>query len=383
MRSSDSLVEMAEAVADAVSLSPQIRLLGLADLRQAVDAAMVTAVGEIEAAPGPVFLEGAVDGGQWLAARSELHPAEARSLAILARDLPDMPATGDALQTGRIGTEKARLLGTARDVEGFGGAEAGLVERIVGVSLRTARRVVGRFIADHRQPAAADPAANEVTLSPKRNGRWRLDGDLDAETARIVSNELRCLAEGHRGDDSLSLARRTALALLDMARRSVTLGQRGPGSRPELVLVANVGHFGDLYDPRHEDGTPVSRQVFENLTCDATIRGLVVSSPSEPLDLGRSQRLATPGQRRAAAIRDEGCVVPGCDRPPDDCDLHHIRHWTKHQGPTDLANLCLLCRGHHALAHSMGFTFIRHRDGRLTIHRPDGTTLPMPGQQAA
>jgi len=381
MRSINSLVEMAKAVAD--TLSPQTRLLRLADLRQAVDAAMVAALGEIDTAPGPVLLEGAIDGGQWLAARSELHPAEARSLAILAHHLPDMPATTGALHDGRIGTEKARLLDTARGIVGFGDAEAGLVERVVGVSLRTARRVVGRFIADHRRPAPGDPAANEVTLSPKRDGRWKLHGDLDAETAMVIANELRRLAEAHRDEDGLSLARRTAHALLDMARRSITLGQHGPGSRPELVLVANVGPFGDLYDTRHEDGTPIGRSVFENLTCDATIRGLLINSPSEPLDLGRSQRLATPGQRRAAAIRDGGCVYPGCDRPPHECVLHHIRHWTKHSGPTDLSNLTLLCTRHHTLTHSIGFTFIRQRGGSLTILRPDGTPLPWPGQQAA
>ncbi|HEV8115809.1 MAG TPA: DUF222 domain-containing protein, partial [Acidimicrobiales bacterium] len=238
------------------AMTPAGRLLRLTALRQAVDAAMVAALGELEAAPGPVLLDGAVDAGHWLAGRSELHPAEAKALAGLSRDLPAMPATSEALAAGRVGVEKARILGTARDVAGFDDAEAGLVERVVGVSLRTARRIVGRFIADHRQTGPADPAANEVTLSPRRDGRWRLHGDLDAETAAIIANELRRLAEGHRDAEGLSAARRFSLGLLDMARRSVTLGERGPGSRPELVLVANVGFNGDIYDTRHEDGTP-------------------------------------------------------------------------------------------------------------------------------
>ena len=381
MRSTPALTDLAAEVAEATT--PAGRLLRLTALRQAVDAAIVAALGELEAAPGPVLLDGAVDAGHWLAGRSEFHPAEAEALAGLARDLPAMPATSEALATGRVGVEKARILGTARDVDGFDDAEAGLVERVVGVSLRTARRIVGRFVADHRQTGPADPAANEVTLSPRRDGRWRLHGDLDAETAAVIANELRRLAEGHRDAEGLSAARRFSLALLDMARRSVTLGERGPGSRPELVLVANVGFNGDIYDTRHEDGTPVSRNVFETLTCDATIRGLVMNGPSEVLDLGRSQRLASAGQRRAAAVRDGGCVVPGCERSPDHCDLHHIRHWTKHRGATDLSNLCLLCRRHHVLAHAIGFTFVRHRNGNLTIHRPDGTPLVRLGEKAA
>ena len=376
--SGSSLVEQAEA---ASAGSAEVRLLKLAALRQMVDAAIVSALGEIEKAPGAVMLDGGIDGGQWLAARSEMHPGEARSLAGLARNLPDMPASDEALQQGRIGTEKARLLSQACDVEGFVEAEAELVDAVVGVSLRTARRVVKRFIAQRRDPAPADPAANEVTLAPKRNGRWSLHGDLDEETARVIVTELRRLAEGHRDDEGLSLARRMSLGLLDMTRRSVSFGARGPGSRPEVVLVGHVGFDGDVENPGYEDGTPVSRKVFDNLTCDATIRTLLVNGRSEPLDLGRSTRLATAGQRRAA-VRDGGCVVPGCDQPPEHCDLHHIRHWL-HGGATDLANLCLLCRRHHTLAHVIGFTFARDQQGQLTIYRPDGTPLGWFGRQAA
>ena len=381
VRSMQTLIRRAEEVAEAAT--PEGRLLRLGALRQAVDAAMVATLAEVDAAPGPMLLEGAIDAGDWLVSRTELHPAEARSLVGLAGDLPRMPATSAALDAGRIGVEKARLLRSARDVDGFAAAEAGLVEGVIGVSLRTARRVVARFAADRRAPAGSDEGRNEVTLAPIRNGRWRLHGDLDVGTATLLGNELRRLADAHRDDGNLSRAHRTALALVDLCRRSVTLGERGPGSRPEVVLVADVGLHGDIQGTRFEDGTPISRQVFDTLTCDATIRGLLVNGPSEVLDLGRSQRLASQGQRRAVAVRDGGCVYPGCGRPPDHCELHHIRHWLRHDGNTDIANLCLLCRHHHSLAHTLRFTFVRRpRDG-LTIVRADGTPLIWPEQRAA
>ena len=228
------LAEVVERAEDAAAASTvEGRLLLLAGLRQAVDAAMVAALGQIAAAPGRVQMDGGIDGGQWLAARSELHPGEARALGGLADALPAMPATDQALSDGRIGVEKAHLLGTARDVNGFAEAEAGLVDAVIGVSLRRARRVIGRFIADNREVGPADPAANQVSLAPKRNGRWGLHGDLDAETATVIANELRRLADGHR-DEGLNLGHRRALGLLDMTRRSITLGERGPGSRPRL-----------------------------------------------------------------------------------------------------------------------------------------------------
>jgi hypothetical protein len=68
--------------------------------------------------------------------------------------------------------------------------------------------------------------------------------------------------------------------------------------------------------------------------------------PAQPLDVGRTSRVIQPAQRTALAVRDGGCVFPGCSRPLAWCDAHHLRHWL-HGGPTDLANLALVCRAHH------------------------------------
>ncbi|MEJ7585475.1 MAG: HNH endonuclease signature motif containing protein, partial [Acidimicrobiales bacterium] len=67
------------------------------------------------------------------------------------------------------------------------------------------------------------------------------------------------------------------------------------------------------------------------------------------LDLGRATRVPNAAQRRAIRARDQGCAVPGCPTPPDWCDVHHIRFWTKHHGPTDLTNLVMVCNTHHTM----------------------------------
>jgi hypothetical protein len=64
------------------------------------------------------------------------------------------------------------------------------------------------------------------------------------------------------------------------------------------------------------------------------------------LDVGRTQRLATPAIRAALELRDGGCVFPGCTTPARDCDAHHIIPWWA-GGPTALSNLVLLCPHHH------------------------------------
>jgi hypothetical protein len=99
-----------------------------------------------------------------------------------------------------------------------------------------------------------------------------------------------------------------------------------------------------------------------------------MSGKSEVLDLGRSTRVVSRAQRRALVLRDGGCGFPGCDRPPQWCDAHHLRHWVK-GGPTDLWNLVLLCRRHHVLCHEGGWHLARGPDGSLQAYRPDGSEV--------
>ena len=91
--------------------------------------------------------------------------------------------------------------------------------------------------------------------------------------------------------------------------------------------------------------------------------------PTQPLEVGRTTRVVTAAQRAALVVRDGGCVVAGCQRPPAWCEAHHLRHWL-HGGPTDLANLALVCRAHHRAVHEGGWRLTRDPDGRLTATPP-------------
>ena len=85
--------------------------------------------------------------------------------------------------------------------------------------------------------------------------------------------------------------------------------------------------------------------------CDARILPIVLDGAGQVLDAGRTRRTATGPLRRALTVRDAGCVFPGCDRPARWCDAHHIVSWAD-DGPTDLANLALLCGHHHRVIHT-------------------------------
>ena len=88
----------------------------------------------------------------------------------------------------------------------------------------------------------------------------------------------------------------------------------------------------------------------------------MLSGDSRILDLGMTRRLFDRYQRIALAVRDQGCVFAGCDRPPAWCEAHHLKAW-KHGGPTDLANGCLLCSFHHHLIHQGEWELVMASDG--------------------
>ena len=115
---------------------------------------------------------------------------------------------------------------------------------------------------------------------------------------------------------------------------------------------------------------PVHPEVLRRLACEGDIVPVYVGPGADQLNMGRTIRLANRAQRRALHVRDGGCQFPGCSVPPEGCIAHHLTWWD-HDGPTDLHNLCLLCRHHHRLVHGGGFTIGRDPDGTITTRRTD------------
>ncbi|HEY3409371.1 MAG TPA: DUF222 domain-containing protein, partial [Propionicimonas sp.] len=120
------------------------------------------------------------------------------------------------------------------------------------------------------------------------------------------------------------------------------------GDRPRIVITLPYDKLlADCRDARLlTTGDKIDPGTTRRLLCDADLMPAVLGGPSEILDVGRSQRLATPTLRAALELRDGGCVFPGCTTPARDCDAHHITPWWT-GGPTALSNLALLCAHHH------------------------------------
>ncbi len=91
-------------------------------------------------------------------------------------------------------------------------------------------------------------------------------------------------------------------------------------------------------------------------------------------ELGRTQRLPSLVLRGMLATVDgERCRFPGCARHRK-LHAHHVQFWSLN-GPTDLANLLLLCPRHHTLVHAQGFQLLLHPDRSLTVRTAQGVPV--------
>jgi hypothetical protein len=124
--------------------------------------------------------------------------------------------------------------------------------------------------------------------------------------------------------------------------------KRQPGGGDLAWLGRALSPYG--VPARIEQAGLVDPDTLGLLACSATVRAALLAPSGALLDLGRTQRLATPAQKTALLARDGGCVIPGCTVPGDACDAHHVIWWNN-LGPTDLDNLALVCGRHHTEIH--------------------------------
>ena len=335
---------------------------------------------------GAAAADGAVSSGGWLRSTCRMGPGEARQLVVTARRLADaLPATTAALAEGAISYRHACVLARAStDVptELVAAAEETLVDSARRFSPEDLRRVTvhWRHVIDADEARAAAHAMHQrryLSLATTFGGMVSIDGMLDPAAGAAVLAAVDALA-APQPDDVRSAGQRRADALAELATRSLAGGlpERG-GERPHVLVTVDLSTLEARAGARaaelHRVG-PVSGDTARRLACDASITRVLTDGPSEILDVGRRTRVVSPALRRALVVRDRGCVFPGCDRPPEWCDAHHLTFWAD-GGPTTLANLALVCAHHHQLLHEGNWRLRRDDAGLVHARRPDGTVL--------
>jgi len=319
----------------------------------------------------------------WLRNTCRLSSPTAAQRVEIARALPSLPDTEQAFRSGDIGYQHAAVIArTATEVgpERIRSAESVLVEsarRLDPGRLRLVTRHLRHCIDPNGalDAANADHEGRRVHLSQTFDGVFVLDGVLDAEGGALLRTALNALTGPARGDER-NPGQRRADALVELATRQLQNGSlpSAAGQRPHLTMTVSRDTL--RREPRSPGADlawagPVVADLARRLACDAALTTVTVSSEGQPLDVGRETRTIPPAIRRALVVRDRGCRHPGCDRPPEWTDAHHITHWVD-GGETRLENLILLCRAHHRAVH----------EGRSTL---DGShrTFPSSGEPMA
>lgn len=121
-----------------------------------------------------------------------------------------------------------------------------------------------------------------------------------------------------------------------------------------------------------ENGVELPISTVRRMCCDCEVLPAVLGGKGEVLDLGRTKRTASSGQRRALRAMHRTCAHPDCTIGFSACRIHHIHWWWKHSGPTDMANLLPLCEKHHHLVHEGGWGLNMTPTRSVTWIRPDG-----------
>lgn len=118
------------------------------------------------------------------------------------------------------------------------------------------------------------------------------------------------------------------------------------------VLIGYRSLLGQCEDAGITDhGRPISAANIRRFACNGDLLPAVLGGEGEILDLGREVRGFSPAQRRAIAIRDRGCVIPGCRRPASTNEAHHVKPWVN-GGLTSVDNGCNVCEHHHLQVHA-------------------------------
>ena len=313
---------------------------------------------------------------------------ETRTVATRGEVCADMPALHDALASGTVAAGHvdavARVAGQVEPGvrEQLVEHAAELVETAAVSSVDWFERHVrdlARHLSDDDGLRQRERLRRQRFLrrwSDRETGLCHTHLALDPEADARLSASLDAAVAAERAKPEIEA--RTFDQLRADAFLAAITGPRTGERRPAEVSV--LIDIDTLADGTHDhsvcetsDGQPLPPESVRRIACDATIIPLVMSSDGVVLDHGRGRRVATESQRRALRAMYRTCGFPDCTVRFADCEIHHVVHWIRQRGPTDMDNLLPLCSQHHHAVHDAGWHITLHPDRTLTVRGPDGS----------
>ena len=302
---------------------------------------------------------------------------KARSEVETAVELEELPETSKSLWEGEIPYDNARILAKASHQ-----GEIDETELVDKARSQSPDKFAGT-VRKYEQERSCDDGMGRLEHQRSRrfariktdltDGMTVLYGRFDPLTGALLETALsQKMDELWREEDPRDRAtpgQRMADALAQLVTREDTDEDNGGRVRgPRLLLIADYDAIsGELRNGRLGDGTPIPVEKVRDLACQSDVLPAVFRGVSQPLDLGRSRRIASPAQRVALVARDKACV--GCGATANWCQAHHVVPWAV-QGDTDLDDMCLLCSRCHHKVHDDRWQVRKTPTGRYHLKPP-------------
>jgi hypothetical protein len=311
-----------------------------------------------------------------LQAALRLSPHEARQRVAASQVCgPRWGLTGEQLETllpdvaaaqaaGVVSSEHARVIAatldelpSSVDPADVAAAEQQLVKAATQLRPRQVG-VVGQRILAHLNPDGVLASDEEharrrsFALIPEADGSYRATGRLTptcgAQLLAWLTPRSAPRPTDDAGPDPRSHGQRMHDALEDLAALAVRRTELVDSGAPAQVIISMTADQLASRDGWAETsfGQLITVGQALKLADEAAISLLLRDAKDVVLSHGRAKRIATRSQTLALIARDGGCTFPGCDKPPEWCQRHHIVAWAD-GGSTDLDNLTLVCGYHH------------------------------------
>ncbi|WP_163648736.1 HNH endonuclease signature motif containing protein [Mycobacterium marseillense] len=383
----------APADAEVVTASDRLEVLfeelaELAGQRNAIDGRIVEIVAEIDR-DQLCGVTGARSVPALVAWKLGCSSGNAHTISTIAGRLEEFPRCAAGMREGRLSADQVGVI-AAHAGQGSDDHYAQLAAVATVNQLRTAVKLEPRPDPEPRP----EPERSFIATATEQGACYRITlGHVDAATfdAALASHRDALIAEWRRDHgegagvgDQRPPVPGTAEAFMRLieAGWDSEATRRPHGQHTTVVVHLDVAqraaalHLGPL----------LSDAERRYLTCDATCE-VWFERHGEVIGAGRATRVINRRLRRALEHRDRMCVVAGCGATRG-LHAHHLRHW-EDGGPTELANLVLVCPYHHRLHHRGLITLtgpahalvVTDEDGRIL--RPGSLARPPTGPPPA
>ncbi|MEU5994796.1 DUF222 domain-containing protein, partial [Spirillospora sp. NPDC047418] len=241
----------------------------------------------------------------WLRSRLGMREARAKERVTLARQRRRLAGVSSRWAAGDLSAGYAATIAGA--VTRLDDADCAAAEEILLGMVRdgfSAGKVAsfGRRIRDMiAERNGTEPVPQDARHEYERSwigstrsldgGRY-IKGWLNAEDAAIWDGTLAALAKPAGTDDRRDLSERTAAALTSVLS--------GGHKATKVTVICDLDTLtGGTTPARLPDGTPIPAEQARRIALTAGVSPLLLGRGNIPLYLGRTERFASPGQRRA------------------------------------------------------------------------------------